>query len=109
MDFEADTNQDLHSVVSKRTQVQNKSFAKVISEEFDDESSMDERRPSVLVPQQLGEEDKNYDYAKADKKQKEVAYLSKFLSRDLGYTIEDVEQAQAENDKKAIGCSEEVT
>ena len=35
--------------------------------------------------------------------------MSKFLSKDLGYTIEDVEMIAAENDKKAIGCTEEVS
>ncbi len=41
----------------------------------------------------------------SEKKQREVAYLSQFLEKDLGYTIKDVENIQEENQKKAVGAS----
>ena len=58
----------------------------------------------------LGEEEsKEYDLEAADKKQRQVQYISQFLSKDIGYTIQDVEFIQKENDAKAIGATAKVT
>ena len=76
--FEEATTQDLHSnlqSVQPKGSLRLKSFAKVISESFGDESEARDA-PTLLPTGQLSEEDKNYDYAAAEKKQKEVAYIS---------------------------------
>lgn len=54
------------------------------------------------------DESEEYDLEEADKKQKIVAYLTKLLSKDLEYTMRDVERIQKRNDEKALGASEEV-
>ena len=124
MDFEADTNQTLHSYVNQQQRpannnpendnnkstrskltIKDKSFAKTITEELD--SELENMKPFLMPVSEL-EEDK-YDLEKADKKQREVVYMTDFLDKDITYTLNDTVRAQETGNRKAIGATKEVS
>ena len=86
------------------------SFIREISKEYDDNlSELD--FPSISVaPTSVSEEDiKEYYLTRKEKeaKQRKLAYISQFLTDDIGYTIKDVEKMLDEN-QKVHRVSEEV-
>ena len=61
----------------------NKSFSKTISSELDAE--LENQKPNMMPISEL-EEDK-YDQEKADKKVREVAFVTDVLLKDIDYTL----------------------
>ena len=121
MNFEADSNQTLHSYANLQQKPVNhnatiqraklsskdKSFQKTITEELD--SEMENRRPNLMPVSEFDED--RYDEEKlrqADKKHKEVAFMTSFLEKDIAYTLKDVESSQNENAGKAGNATAEV-
>ena len=51
-------------------------------------------------------EEEKYEREKADKKQRELNFMTEFLLKNIDYTLHDTENAQKENNKKAIGATE---
>ena len=113
-EFEADTNQTLHSYAYQHQQarppnqnagvtirskltVRDKSFAKTITEELD-QYDEENKKPNLLPVDELEEE--KYDMVKAEKKQQEVRFLTDFLDKDITYTLKDAEQSQNECNQK---------
>ena len=50
-------------------------------------------------------EEEKYEREKADKKQRELNFMTEFLLKNIDYTLHDTENAQKENNKKAIGAT----
>ena len=121
MDFEADSNQTLHSYANLQQRPVNhnatiqrvklsskdKSFQKTITEELD--SELENRKPNLMPVSELDED--RYDEEKlrqADKMHKEVAFMTSFLEKDIAYTLRDVESSQNQNGRKAGNATAEV-
>ena len=104
--FEADSDQDLHSLKQEKME-KIRSFIREISKELDSDSEDEIEQPKIRAAVPLDPEElKNYDLKKADAKQRKLAYIAQFLTEDIGFTIKDVEKVLDENKKKVHKVSE---
>ena len=67
---------------------------------------MENKKPNL--PSVDEDEEDKYDMEKAAKKQKEVAFVTDFINKDIQYTLIDLERQQKLSDEKAANASAEV-